>query len=88
VHRTRIIRDEGVAERDDAREQPQVGPPDEIHHAHPGRQRRFYLTRRVAIAAAKALALVTVDLLAEPALLAQARAEFEERQRTGIVKRR
>jgi len=41
-----------------------------------------------AIAAAKALALVAVDLLAEPALLAAAKAEFEERQRTGIVKRR
>ncbi|MDQ3098061.1 MAG: hypothetical protein M3Q61_07835, partial [Chloroflexota bacterium] len=41
-----------------------------------------------AIAAAKALALVAVDLLVEPALLAAARAEFEERQRTGIVKRR
>lgn len=41
-----------------------------------------------AIAAAKALALTAIDLLAEPALLAAARAEFEERQRTGIVKRR
>lgn len=41
-----------------------------------------------AIAAAKALALVAVDLLAEPALLAAARAEFEERQRAGIVKPR
>lgn len=41
-----------------------------------------------AIAAAKALALVAVDLLAEPALLAAAKAEFEERRRTGIVKYR
>jgi len=41
-----------------------------------------------AIAAAKALALTAVDLLAEPALLARARAEFEERQRAGMVRGR
>jgi len=39
-----------------------------------------------AIAAAKALALVAVDLLADPGLLARARSEFEERQRTGVVR--
>ncbi len=39
-----------------------------------------------AIAAAKALALLAVDLLADPALLARAKAEFDERQRAGIVK--
>ena len=40
-----------------------------------------------AIAAAKALALVAVDLLEDPNLLARAQAEFAERQRAGIVKR-
>ncbi len=39
-----------------------------------------------AIAAAKALALLAVDLLAEPTLLARAKAEFADRQRAGIVK--
>ena len=39
-----------------------------------------------AIAAAKALALLAVDLLADPALLASARAEFADRQRAGVVK--
>jgi len=41
-----------------------------------------------AIAAAKALALTAVDLLADPALLARARAEFEERQRSGLLRGR
>lgn len=41
-----------------------------------------------AIAAAKALALVAADLLAEPALLARAQAEFAERQRAGVVRGR
>lgn len=39
-----------------------------------------------AIAAAKALALLAVDLLADPTLLARAKAEFADRQRAGIVK--
>ena len=39
-----------------------------------------------AIAAAKALALLAVDLLADPTLLARAKAEFAERQRAGVVK--
>lgn len=39
-----------------------------------------------AIAAATALALVAVELLAEPALLAAAQAEFGERRRTGVVR--
>lgn len=39
-----------------------------------------------AIAAAKALALVAVDLLSGPGLLASARAEFDERRRAGVVK--
>ncbi|MGH2500515.1 MAG: peptidase dimerization domain-containing protein, partial [Candidatus Limnocylindria bacterium] len=43
---------------------------------------------RSALAAAKALALVAIDVLAEPALLERARAEFEERRATGVVKGR
>ena len=39
-----------------------------------------------AFFAAKALALVAIDVLSDPALLAQARAEFEERRAQGIVK--
>lgn len=39
-----------------------------------------------ALSAAKALALVAVDLLADPSLLARAKAEFEERRRAGLVK--
>lgn len=39
-----------------------------------------------ALAAAKALALLVVDLLSDPELLARAQAEFAERQRAGIVK--
>jgi amidohydrolase len=39
-----------------------------------------------AIAAAKALALLAVDLMQEPALLARAKAEFDERRRAGVVK--
>jgi len=41
-----------------------------------------------AIAAAKALALLAVDLLADPELLASAKAEFADRQRAGVVKGR
>lgn len=39
-----------------------------------------------AISAAKALALLAVDLLADPALLARAKTEFADRQRAGVVK--
>lgn len=39
-----------------------------------------------AIAAAKALALVAIDLLTDPALLASAKAEFEQRRAAGVVK--
>jgi len=39
-----------------------------------------------ALAAAKGMALLTIDLLTEPALLAAARAEFEERRAEGLVK--
>lgn len=39
-----------------------------------------------AIAAAKALALVAVDLLTDPALLAAAKGEFEQRRAAGVVK--
>ena len=39
-----------------------------------------------AISAAKALALLAVDLLADPALLARAKTEFADRQRAGIGK--
>ena len=39
-----------------------------------------------ALFAAKAMALVTIDVLAEPALVAQATAYFEERRRQGVVK--
>ena len=39
-----------------------------------------------AIGAAKALALVALDVLTEPALLARAKAEFGERRSAGIVK--
>ena len=41
-----------------------------------------------ALSAAKALALLAVDLLAEPALLERAKAEFQERKRAGVVKGR
>ncbi len=41
-----------------------------------------------AIAAAKAMTLTALDLLTEPALLAAARAEFEEKRRAGVVKGR
>jgi amidohydrolase len=41
-----------------------------------------------ALAAAKAMALTTIDLLTEPALLEAARADFEEKRKTGIVKGR
>ncbi len=38
-----------------------------------------------ALAAAKAMALLTIDLLADPALLAAARAEFDARRKEGLV---
>ena len=41
-----------------------------------------------ALVAAKALALTAIDMLGEPELLAEARAEFDERRRVGIVKGR
>ncbi len=41
-----------------------------------------------ALAAAKAMALTTIDLLTEPALLEAARAEFEEKRKAGVVKGR
>jgi len=41
-----------------------------------------------ALAAAKGMALLTIDLLTEPALLAAARAEFEDRRAEGLVKGR
>lgn len=41
-----------------------------------------------AITAAKALALTAIDVLAEPALLKAAQAEFDERKAAGIVKGR
>jgi len=41
-----------------------------------------------AIAAAKAMALTTIDLLTDPALLEAARAEFEEKRKAGVVKGR
>ncbi len=40
-----------AAAADRADEQTQIGPPDQVHHADIGRQRGFYLTARVAIAA-------------------------------------
>jgi metal-dependent amidase/aminoacylase/carboxypeptidase family protein len=39
-----------------------------------------------ALFAAKALALTTIDALTDPALLARARADFEERRKQGVVK--
>jgi amidohydrolase len=39
-----------------------------------------------AIFAAKALALTTIEVLADPALLDRARADFEERRKQGVVK--
>jgi amidohydrolase len=39
-----------------------------------------------ALFAAKALALVAIDALADPALLERARADFEERRKQGVVK--
>jgi metal-dependent amidase/aminoacylase/carboxypeptidase family protein len=39
-----------------------------------------------ALFAAKALALVAIDALSEPALLERARADFEERRKQGVVK--
>ena len=39
-----------------------------------------------ALFAAKALALVAIDALSEPALLDRARADFEERRKQGVVK--
>ena len=41
-----------------------------------------------ALAAAKAMALVTIDLLTDPSLLAAARAEFDARRAEGLVKGR
>ncbi len=41
-----------------------------------------------ALAAAKAMALLTIDLLTDPALLEAARAEFEQRRKAGVVKGR
>ena len=41
-----------------------------------------------ALAAAKGMALLTIDLLTEPALLAAAREEFERRRAEGLVKGR
>jgi len=41
-----------------------------------------------ALIAAKALALTALDVLTDPAILQRARAEFEERRKTGIVRGR
>ena len=46
------------------------------------------LAHENALAAAKAMALLTIDLLTDPALLAAARAEFEARRAEGLVKGR
>jgi len=46
------------------------------------------LAHERALAAAKAMALTTIDLLGDPDLLRRARAEFEERRAGGIVKGR
>jgi hypothetical protein len=39
-----------------------------------------------ALFAAKALALVAIDTLAEPVLLERARTDFEERRKQGVVR--
>ena len=41
-----------------------------------------------ALVAAKALALTAIDVLADPAVLQRARAEFDERRKAGVVKGR
>ena len=46
------------------------------------------LAHENALAAAKAMALLTIDLLTDPALLVTARAEFEARRAEGLVKGR
>ena len=51
VHGARIVRDKRRAAADRADEQTQIGPPDQIHDPDVGRQRGFYLTARIAIAA-------------------------------------
>ena len=41
-----------------------------------------------ALVAAKALALTALDVLTDASVLQRARAEFEERRKTGVVKGR
>ena len=51
VHRAGIVGHEGVARGEQPRQQPQIGPADQVDDARAGRQRRFYLTAGVAVAA-------------------------------------